>query len=1398
MGLLKPNQALNKAYRQVAIETTDFDLFKNALRTLRDNIVDGQREHTQKEHLRNFLSETFYKPYYMAPEEDIDLAIRLDKTIKSNIGLLIEVKSTTNKGEMISNDNLNRKALQELLLYYLKERVNKKNNDIKYLIATNIHEFFIFDAHEFERKFYQNKQLRREFQDFVDGRKTSNKTDFFYTEIATTYIEEVKDSLEYTYFNLQDYQHLLDRTDSSASRKLIELYKIFSDTHLLKLSFQNDSNSLNRGFYTELLHIIGIEERKENNKTVIVRKAVERRDEASLLENTINQLDAEDCLRHINGSLYGNDYEERLFNVAMELCITWMNRILFLKLLEAQMLKYHNGDAIYKFLSITKIHDYDDLNTLFFQVLARDMGSRTHSIMRDFAYVPYLNSSLFEVTDLESKTIKINSLSQRTVLPVLASSVLRNKKRNLQVNALPTLQYLFAFLDAYNFASEGSEEVQEEAKTLINASVLGLIFEKINGHKDGSVFTPGFITMFMCREAITKTVLQKFNGYYGWNCTTRIELYNHIDNIVEANELINSLRLCDPAVGSGHFLVSALNELILLKYELGILVDATGKRIRKADYQLAIENDELIVTDTEGNLFAYNPLNAESRRMQETLFKEKRQIIENCLFGVDINPNSVKICRLRLWIELLKNAYYTAESNYTYLETLPNIDINIKCGNSLLHRFALTDSIQTVLRESSISISQYKEAVAKYKNAQSKSEKQDLETFITEIKSKLKTEINRRDARLVRLNKRRSELANLQAPQLFEPTKKEKKASDKRIADLKKEIATLENIFEEIRSNKIYLGAFEWRIEFPEVLDAEGNFLGFDCIIGNPPYIQLQSMGKSADVLECMGYITYARTGDIYCLFYELGMNLLTPNGFLCYITSNKWMRAGYGEALRGYFASKTNPIMLVDFAGIKIFDAITVEANILLSQKAANIFNTQACLVQDANGLNNLSDFVQQQGVKCNFADSIPWVILSPIEQSIKQKIESVGIPLKDWNIQINYGIKTGFNDAFIISTEKRDEILANCQTEDERQKTAELIRPILRGRDIKRYGYDWAGQWLIYIPWHFPYQFDESITGASEKAEKAFKEQYPAVYNHMLYNNSSVSYAPEALAVCSFKPKPKGGEKLEVRLPDALGQDLLSRFHAQDQAVSEERFEDYFKGVAIVPDLAGSESLLTFTVADSSAALVLHYHLSDELSTEKELWFFPNTDTQFNHIDHDRSGTDMAGYPMKGVEIPSAELGNRGVLFGGLGWYTRLEFPYLNNLMQQGTQVEIESALLKIYPEQGTYSDYNTLPDSLYLYIADENNVVTDAVTDYLGSEVQRGTLSEDNTFNENTYYYFDVTQFMQEELGAFGMYKHNLQLVFNSDDYTGTFKNLTFNDQGGRNPVTLQLIYKVYESY
>ena len=962
-----------------------------------------------------------------------------------------------------------------------------KSLHIKYLIATNVYEYFIFDAQEFEQKFYQNKKLKKEFQDFEDGRKTSHKTDFFYSEIASLFIEEVADSLDYTYFDIRSYAKYLD--EDTAPKKLIELYKVFSDVHLLKLPFQNDSNSLNKKFYAELLHILGIEEKKENNKIVIVRKAVGRRNEASLLENTINQLDAEDCLRKVpNIAIYGSTQEERLFNVAMELCITWINRILFLKLLEAQMLKYHNGEQCYKFLSIQKIRDFDDLNTLFFQVLARSVHQRTASVLKDFEYVPYLNSSLFEVTELESNTIKINSLSQRFELPLFTNSVLINRKGKQQFNSLPTLNYLFAFLDAYNFASEGSEEVQEEAKTLINASVLGLIFEKINGHKDGSVFTPGFITMYMCREAVANSVLTKFNNFYNWNCTSVTDLYNKIDDIAQANQLIDSITICDPAVGSGHFLVSALNELIRLKYELGILVDSEGKRIKKSDYTFSIENDELIVTDADNNLFSYNPLNEESRRIQETLFKEKKTIIENCLFGVDINPNSVKICRLRLWIELLKNAYYTAESDYKQLETLPNIDINIKCGNSLLHRFDLTDSIKSVLKETGISISQYRNAVSKYKNAQDKAEKWELDSMIAEIKSKLTTEIGAKDPKKLKLNKRRAELVNLLAPQLFEMSKKEQKDWQKRVDAVKKEIAELESYFEEINSNKIYLGAFEWRIEFPEVLDADGNFIGFDCVIGNPPYIQLQSMGTDADVLERMKYKTYVRTGDIYCLFYEQGMNLLKPNGCLCYITSNKWMKAGYGKELRQYFVSETNPVLLIDFAGVKVFDTATVDVNILMLQKAINVQRTFACITQGINGLQNLSDFVQQQGVYCEFSNGNSWIILSPIEQSIKRKMEAIGTPLKDWDIQINYGIKTGFNDAFIITTEKRDEILANCQTEEERIRTDELIRPILRGRDIKRYGYNWADLWFI-----------NTHNGIKGKLPRVDVNEYPAIKAHL-----------------------------------------------------------------------------------------------------------------------------------------------------------------------------------------------------------------------------------------------------------------------------------------------------------
>ena len=751
-----------------------------------------------------------------------------------------------------------------------------------------------------------------------------------------------------------------------------------------------------------------------------------------------------------------------MFGVALALTIGWANRILFIKLLEAQLVKYHKGDQSYAFMRPSVIPDYDELNKLFFQVLAKRITDRSESINTKYGKVPYLNSSLFEISPLERQTIRISSLDN-SELPLFNGTVLKDGQKP-RYDKLPTLRYLLEFLDAYDFSSEGSEEVQEQAKTLINASVLGLIFEKINGHRDGSVFTPGAVTMYMSREAIQQTVVRRFNEEMGWSCKDYEALKNKdIEDYVQANAVIDSLRICDPAVGSGHFLVSVLNEVIYTKYDLGILIDGSGKRIKKQDYSIDIENDELLISDEDGNPVSYIPGNQESQRIQETLFNEKRKIIENCLFGVDINPNAVNICRLRLWIELLKNAYYTKESDYTELETLPNIDINIKVGNSLLHRFNLGQDISEILRKSGISISAYRKAVSDYKNAHSKEEKHDLEDYLRQIKGNLRTQIGLKDPKVVSLNKLNADLDNLLAPQLFEISKKERAQRDKQAKDLQAKIAKIQAEVDEIKDNKIFVGAFEWRIEFPEVLDEDGRFVGFDCVIGNPPYIQLQKMGTDADTLQKMNYETYERTGDIYCLFYEMGMKLLKPGALLSFITSNKWMRANYGKSLREHLSSKYNPTLLIDFANNKIFDSATVLVNILSLEKCGNQGHTISCSVEDGFDVSKLSDYVQTHAVSSSFASSDSWSILSEIERSIKEKIEAVGTPLKDWDIQINYGIKTGFNDAFIIDSVKRNEILSACQTEEERQRTAEIIRPILRGRDIKRYCYEWAELYII-----------------------------------------------------------------------------------------------------------------------------------------------------------------------------------------------------------------------------------------------------------------------------------------------------------------------------------------------
>ncbi|HPF93697.1 MAG TPA: TaqI-like C-terminal specificity domain-containing protein, partial [Tenuifilaceae bacterium] len=444
---------------------------------------------------------------------------------------------------------------------------------------------------------------------------------------------------------------------------------------------------------------------------------------------------------------------------------------------------------------------------------------------------------------------------------------------------------------------------------------------------------PGFITMYMCRETIRKAVVQKFNEAKGWNCESITALYNKIDDIEEANQIVDSLKICDPAVGSGHFLVSALNEIIAVKNDLRILRDRNGKRLK--EYHVEVENDELIITDEEGAIFEYNPKSRESQRVQETLFHEKQTIIENCLFGVDINPNSVKICRLRLWIELLKNAYYKTE---TELETLPNIDINIKCGNSLISRFAIDADLGQALKKSKWTIDSYRIAVDTYRNAHSKEQKREMERLIADIKSDFRSEIAQNDPKLKRLQKAKGELFTLtNQTTLFEKTKKEKDEWNRKLKKLTDEVKKLEAEIEEIKNNKIYENAFEWRFEFPEVLNEKGDFVGFDVVIGNPPYgVSIKGAERNHLVLNISKVPDY----EIYYWFIDRSHQIIKNFGISSLIIPNTILFNVFAQEYRLNLFNNWSITEILDCTDINIFEDATVR-NIIYQFIKTNNANT-------------------------------------------------------------------------------------------------------------------------------------------------------------------------------------------------------------------------------------------------------------------------------------------------------------------------------------------------------------------------------------------------------------------------------------------------------------------------
>ncbi|EDP8081896.1 class I SAM-dependent DNA methyltransferase [Campylobacter jejuni] len=1044
--LLNEKDFFNPYYRKKQIMQNEFDIFNKALMQYLERLESSQSENEDylvANALSPFLTMLNFKTHIKTKQKgksEIDLSISKDEFSK-DLEVLIEAKKPNSK-EFITHTKVNSKALHETILYYFRNR--EYSFSLKFIIITDFYKFYIFKISEFEELFYKNPSFKKLFEEFCNPNSLfKGNTEEFYKEVAKL-IENSKENLKGF---LIDLTFLKDKQKSNF-KNLASIYKTFHRDFLLSEFNPNDANSLNNAFYKELLYILGLCESKQNSK-LIIAKSEESKEEQGTFYTAIN-----------------SKLKEENFETILKLLILWLNRILFLKLIESNLVRF-NDDKNLKFLNFKKIPDFDKLSELFFEVLAKEKSTRKKS---EFAYLPYLNSSLFEKQSIEN-TLEISSLSNDLKLFYYKNTVLKDDKCKAKKGQVGLLEYLFEFLDSFDFGSDDEQSEILSQKELISSSVLGNVFEKLNGYKEGSFYTPSFITSYMCKESITKVVLDKFNAQFDLDAKDISELRKSLrkEDKKAQKELLNSIKICDPAVGSGHFLVSALNVMLSIYDELNLFDE---------EFYLEVQNDEILITGRKGEFIEYKrPKTPKDKAhlIQQELFHTKKDIIENNLFGVDINPNSCEITKLRLWIELLKHSFYQSfdDGNYHDLKTLPNIDINIKCGNSLVSYFETGKSLSHYpnIKER---INKYKRIVKDYKegfytdkshiNQEIKNLKISFKNFC--FADKFKKEMKGFNDKCEKYSKKYGNFlaindenlkffvsANLT---LFDFDEKE---ATKEFANLKKEY---DNIFN-LESNH----PFEWRFEFPEILDDDGNFKGFDLIIGNPPYIRQEEIKELKNTLS-KNYKVYKGTADIYTYFYELGFNVLKENGILSFITSNKYTRAGYGEALREFLLKNTCILKYIDLNGIKVFDSATVDTSILSFEKIKIKENTFKYLSLNNELLKNydfeISAIKEFLNISQNSLSKESFAFNDESTNALKTKIEKLGTPLKEWyGLNINYGIKTGYNEAFIITTEKKDEILAKCKDEDEKERTAKLIRKMLRGRDIKRYSYEWAGLWVI-----------------------------------------------------------------------------------------------------------------------------------------------------------------------------------------------------------------------------------------------------------------------------------------------------------------------------------------------
>lgn len=924
---------LNPYYRKKPILEAELNEFIKALKDYKTSL-ENNLKNNEDSLVANALSKFFENLHFECEiksihkgNSGIDLALKKDKQIQ----VIIEAKLPHSK-EFFSQSKPNCKALHECILYYLRER-KALNSSLKHIIITDFYRFYIFKADLFEELFNKNKYFKEAFENFESKNSLfKGNTDEFYKECekllsSEKYLDSItrKDlfdepSLKGVFIDLKP---ILEQEKPSFS-KLKPVFKIFHKDFLLSEFNPNDANLLNNAFYKELLYILGLCESKQNSK-LIIAKSQESEEEQGTFYTAIN-----------------SKLKEENFETILKLLILWLNRILFLKLIESNLVRF-NDDKNLKFLNFKKIPDFDKLSELFFEVLAKEKSTRKKS---EFAYLPYLNSSLFEKQSIEN-TLEISSLSNDLKLFYYKNTVLKDDKCKAKKGQVGLLEYLFEFLDSFDFGSDDEQSEILSQKELISSSVLGNVFEKLNGYKEGSFYTPSFITSYMCKESITKVVLDKFNAKFDLKATDISELRRDLrkEDKNAQKELLNSIKICDPAVGSGHFLVSALNVMLSIYDELNLFDE---------EFYLEVQNDEILITNRKGEFVEYKRPHSDKDKahlIQKELFYTKKDIIENNLFGVDINPNSCEITKLRLWIELLKHSFYQSFEDEAYhdLKTLPNIDINIKCGNSLISRFKPNDKFSNNNIKSQVE--KYKNFVKDYKNPNQtayRRNKEELRVKIKDIKAVFALEL-KNPSETKELQKNIDEHMNkfgdfmLDNETLFEGLKglsKEGILFKKELSldEQKKAIESFYKIkaqrakIDYEMSGEEFENSFEWRFEFPEILDDDGNFKGFDLIIGNPPYIKENDNKELFTNTKKLR--TYQGKMDIWYHFVGRGFDILKNNGYLAFIATNNWVTNSGAKKLRNIVLEESQILSLVDFSSFMVFDSASIQTMIMQFQK--------------------------------------------------------------------------------------------------------------------------------------------------------------------------------------------------------------------------------------------------------------------------------------------------------------------------------------------------------------------------------------------------------------------------------------------------------------------------------